>query len=370
MVIFGGSAALALQHQHQDNLRLSGHIRPAFTHIDSRSNSLEWTSQSLFQLRARLNADYNISTSLLFRARLVGKVSSDTNAFEFWYHPYAPSRSGLTNGKATFDMFLIQWDVNDNLTLQAGRMQHAFQLRGLIPKSFDRYHSQNLASTWSNGIWARWSALNNWDVHFIAQYNHPKGSGSAFSSPLNFENPSSRFSYFAALESTDNAGFWRQRGFGATLVPGSITRKGSDSDYFLFSGRAGILLPADFQWTDITLHAELSYAPNVPDNAQFNLHNDTPANGGALGWQASLNFEKLFDRQALSVLYGYAQPGMLLAPSFRNNTDTWEVRYQFRFTDKISTEMRYRIRNQQFLPDGAAGTRLDRDLYIRLTIRM
>ncbi len=359
-----------MQQQDQDNLRFSGHIRPAFTHIDSRSNSLDWTSQSLFQLRARLNADYRISPSLQFRARLVGKVSSDTNSFEFWYHPYAPSRSGLTNGKATFDMFLLQWDVNNRLSIQAGRMQHAFQLRGLIPKSFDRYHSQNLASTWSNGIWARWSAFDSWDVHFIAQYNHLKGSGSAFSSPLNFENPASRISYFAAFESTDNTGFWRQRGFGVSMVPGSITRNGEDRDYYLFSGRAGILLPADFQWTDITLHAELSYAPIVPDNAQFNLMEDTPANSGALGWQASLNFEKLFERQALSVLYGYAQPGMLLAPSFRNNTDTWEVRYQFRFTSKVSTEVRYRIRNQEFVPDGAASARLDRDLYVRLTIRI
>jgi len=305
-----------------------------------------------------------------FKSRLVLKVSSEMESFEFWHKPYAPARSGLTNGKATFDMFLIDWSVNEKLTLQAGRMQHAFQLRGLIPKSFDRYHSQNLASTWSNGIWVRWSAFRQWDLHLIAQYNHPKGSGSAFSSPLNFENSASRISYFTSIESTDNSGFWRQRAVSATLVPGSINRYGETMDYYLFSTRAGILLPASLSWTDLTLHAELAYAPNVPDDIQFSLQNDNPSNSGALGWQVSLNFEKLFERQALSFLYGYAQPGMLLAPSFRNNTDTWEVRYQFRFSRELSTEIRYRIRNQQYLPDGAAGKRLDRDLYVRLTIRI
>lgn len=354
----------------KDSFSVYGQLRPSLTHIDSRNNRGVETSLTQYQIRARMNVDYSFSSQVKLQTRLVMKLSTETNAMEFWTHPYAPSSGGLAAGQTTFDVFNIAWRPSTKLYIEIGRMQHAFQLRGLIPKSFDRYHSQNLASTWSDGLWFRWSAFKHWDVHTIFQYNHPNGSGSAFTGPISFKNDAARLSYFIALENTDTGGFWSQRGISATLIPQSIVINGEDKNYFLFSGRVGVNLPLELSWMRVNIGTELAYAPNSPDYTQFNLEPDTPRASGSIGWQASLNFQRIFEKNALSILYGYAEPGMLIAPSYRNNIDTWEIRYQYRFTSTISTEIRYRIRHQQYKPVNADVLRLDRDFYARLTIRI
>lgn len=347
-----------------------GQLRPSLTHIDSRNNRGEETSLTQYQIRARMNIDYTFSSSVKVQTRLVMKLSTEMESMEFWHHPYAPTSGGLGIGQSTIDVFNVAWRASDKLYIELGRMQHSFQLRGLIPKSFDRYHSQNLASAWSDGLWFRWSAFENWDIHAIFQYNHPKGSGSAFTGPISFKDDAARVSYFLAFESTDNQGFWKQRGLSATLIPQSIVFKGKQKNYFLFSGRLAVNLPFDISWMNISAGTELAYAPNSPDYTQFNLEPDTPREKGAIGWQAALNFERIFEKNAFSILYGYSEPGMLIAPSYRNNIDTWEVRYQYRFTSNISTEIRYRIRHQQYKPVNADVLRLDSDFYARLTIRI
>lgn len=353
-----------------DRFSIYGHLRPAFTFIESRSNSNSESSLMQHQVRARLNSDYRITDNVQLNTRLVLRLSSETGTFRFWEHPYAPTSSGLDNGKMAIDLLNIRWDASPVLQITAGRMQHAFQLRGLIAKSFDRYHSQNLASTWSNGIQARWSAFKSWDLHAIIQYNHPKGSGSVYQQPLNFESKSSRFSWFAAVENTQTNGIWNQLGLSASIFPGAITIEGKESAYMLFTARAGIKLPVNLSWMKMSAGTELAFAPNVPEPAQFGLQPDSPLSSNAIGWQVAINFEEIFEKNAFSFLYGYSEPGMLLAPSFRNNSDTWEVRFQHKFTSTISTEIRYRIRNQLYKPEQAIVKRLDKDFYLRLTIRI
>lgn len=354
----------------KDRFNIYGQLRPSITHIDSRNNTDKATSLTQYQVRARLNVNYVINPAIKVQSRFVMKLSTEMDSMDLWAHPYAPTSSGLAPGQTTIDIFNLAWTASEKFYMEFGRMQHAFQLRGLIPKSFDRYHSQNLASTWSDGLWVRWSASKNWHIHSIFQYNHPKGSGAAFTRPLSFKNKQARISYFITIEHAYTQGFWSQRELSATLIPKAINVEGKDKNYFLFSGRLGVNLPLDISWMLVNLASELAYAPNSPEHVQFNLETNTQRNTGALGWQISANFQRILNKNAFSVLYGYADPGMLISPSYRNNSDTWEVRYQHRFTSTISTEIRYRIRHQQFRPENAVVLRLDKDFYARLTIRL
>jgi hypothetical protein len=353
-----------------DKVRFHGQIRTGYYYIESRNNAGQTTDVSEWRLRARFGITYRMTERLSFTARLAGRYSTEQEEFKLWLHPYGASRSGLQLGQTSFDMFHFQWADGNRVMVQVGRMQHSFYLKGIVGKGLDRYHSSNVSITWADGVWVRYLIHPDWYIHAIAQYNHRKGTTSNFASPLQFTESASRFTWFAAIEGSETSGLWNQRELSLTLMP-STYRDADDNiqSYWALTGRLGINLPVDFSFMDIMVAGEAGYAPTAPALSQFNVSSESGANDDAFAWQVSINFQNIFRQHNLGILYGETDPGWLIAPSFRNNTNTIEVRHQFRFNRSLSTEIRYRIRNQLHTPIDAAVKRKDDDLYARITYR-
>jgi len=353
-----------------DNLSFHGQIRSGYYSIKTKNNAGAMSETHEWRTRARLGLTYKLNQQFSFTARLAGRYSTVQDKFEFWYRPYAASSSGLRLGQTAFDMFHIEWNDGERWLIQAGRMQHGFQLKGLIAKGIDRYHSTNVSITWTDGLWVRYLVHRDWYFHGIIQYNHKKGSTSFYTPPLNFSDANSRFSFFAAIEAKETSGLWYQREVSATLMPAVFTNNdGELNSYWAFTGRLGINVPLDIEFMDMRITGEAGYAPSTPDLSQLGLSTERKKTGDAFAWQASVNFINIFDRHNIGFLYGATEPGWLISPSFRNNTNTFEVRHQFRFTRTLSTELRYRIRNQLYMPLNATVKRKDDDLYARITYR-
>jgi len=353
-----------------DNFNIHGQIRTGYYFIESRNNAGDITKTPEWRMRARFGFTYRFNEQLSFTTRLAGRYSTVQDKFEFWYRPYAASPSGLRLGQTAFDMFYIQWANSDRWMIQAGRMQHGFQLKGLIAKGIDRYNSPNVSITWADGMWVRYLIHRDWYVHGVLQYNHKKGTTSFFTPPMDFSDANSRFTFFTAVEGKETSGLWNQREVSITLIPSSFrNNNGELSSYWAFTGRLGINLPLNITFMKVRITGEAGYAPTTPDMSQFNLSTDIKKSDDAFAWQTSVNFLDIIDRHNIGFLIGETDPGWLIAPSFRNNTNTFEVRHQYRFSRSLSSEIRYRIRNQVHEPLNASVKRRDDDLYARFTYR-
>ena len=353
-----------------DKHSIHGQIRTGYYFIETRNNAGGITTTPEWRLRARLGITYRFNEQLNFTARLAGRYSTVQESFEFWYQPYAASPGGLRLGQTAFDIFYLQWDDGKRWMMQAGRMQHGFNLKGILAKGLDRYHSPNVSIAWADGMWLRYLFHNDWYIHGIFQFNHSKGSTSLFSPPLYFNEPGSRISYFLGIEGRETTGIWNQRELSITLIPSSF-RNGENelSNYWALTGRLGINVPLDIPFMDVMIAGAAGYAPTTPAKRQLNLSNVTLKTEDAFAFQASINFQNIFGPHNFGILYGRTDPGWLLAPSFRNNTNTLEVRHQYRFNRRLSSEIRYRIRNQLYIPLDAMNKRKDYDLYARITYR-
>ena len=361
---------IAAARSKSDKFTIHGQIRTGYYFIETRTNAGAVRKTPEGRLRARIGLTYRMSERLSFTARAAGRYSTDQEKFEFWPHLYGSSPGGLRLGQTAFDMFHVQWTDGGRWMIQAGRMQHAFRLRGVIDKGLDRYHSSNVAINWADGLWVRHLVHRDWYVHGIVQYNHPRGSTSVYTPPLDFSATGSRFSFFAALEGKDTSGLWNQREISITLIPSSLRNtEGALMPYWVVTGRLGVNLPLNISFMKIMIAGEAGYAWNAPLAAQLNLPPSGTGGDGAAAWQASLNFMNILGRQNVGFLYGSTDPGWLIAPSFRNNTNTVEVRHQYRFNRSLSSEVRYRVRNQLYAPQGASMKRRDADLYARITYR-
>jgi hypothetical protein len=350
---------------------IHGQIRSGYYFIESRNNAGTVTKTPEWRMRARFGMTYRFSDKVSFTARLAGRYSTVQEKFEFWYHPYAASPGGLRLGQTAFDMFHVEYNDGNRWMMQAGRMQHGFQLKGLIAKGIDRYNSPNVSITWTDGLWLRYLVHLDWYIHGVIQYNHRTGSTSFYTPPLNFNDANSRFSFFTAIEGKVTSGLWYQRELSITLMPAVFRNSTTDelSSYWAFTGRIGINVPLNITLMNVRITGEAGYAPTTPDMSQLGLSTDVNKTDDAFAWQVSVNLLNIFNRHNLGFLYGETDPGWLIAPSFRNNTNTFEVRHQFRFSRNLTSEIRYRIRNQLYMPVNASVKRRDDDLYARITYR-
>lgn len=353
-----------------DTYFFHGQIRTGYYFIESKDNFGEITTTPEWRLRARFGITLRFNEQTHFTARLAGRYSTIQDSFEFWHYPYSASPSGLRLGQTAFDMFHVHWEDGDRWMIQGGRMQHGFNLKGILAKGLDRYHSPNVSIAWTDGVWLRYLFHNDWYIHGIVQFNHSKGSTSFFTPPLNFGEPGSRLSYFVGIEGRATSGLWNQREVSITLIPSSFRdTEYKVSDYWALTGRLGVNLPLNIPFMDVMIAGATGYAPTTPAKQQLNLSSETLKTEDAFAFQTSINFQNIFERHNFGILYGRTDPGWLIAPSFRNNTNTLEVRHQYRFNRRLSSEIRYRIRNQLYKPSTSAIKRKDTDLYARFTFR-
>src|SRR5690606_2111929 len=87
---------------------------------------------------------------------------------------------------------------------------------------------------------------------------------------------------------------------------------------------------------------------------------------GGLAWQVQASVYDFAPKHNIGVAIGSADAGWLISPDFRPNDRSMEIRYQWQFLKKTSMEARVRERRELEHPAGTR-TRVDRDLYVRVT---
>jgi hypothetical protein len=133
-------------------------------------------------------------------------------------------------------------------------------------------------------------------------------------------------------------------------------------------GRGALRFPAPTGAGALLLAAEAGYSPTAPSRQQVGTAAVGSADGRAA--QLSVNLIDLPGGQALGLVHARAGDGWLISPDIRPNNREWEVRYHGQFHPHARLDARLRAREEIRATGGAAGRRSERDVYLRLTLRL
>ena len=320
---------------------------------------------NLHESRARLRAGfgYHFSPDFSIQTRFAGRYSTDQDQFRFWLNTHLPTRTGLRYGEATIDIFELRWRVSETLSLQIGRFQSGYRLNTTLAKGLHRYDNPNVLVSWTDGMLLKWKAFDSWNVEYTGEYSSPEGPGSVHRAPLTYSEPASRVSHTLVFTDTERSGAWDQREIGMHIVPSSLPTDEGFEHYAIFTSRVIYKIrQLDWRGAGYFMGFETGYAPTAPATPE--LHSRKNAFGG----QAVLFVKGINEHTNFGVLYGYADPGWLLSPSFRPNSHSYEARYQRIISSALSVEIRYRLRTDPYVPSDMEGRR-DGDVYARVTYR-
>ena len=339
-------------------------------HRDERTGAHEVTDEWRLRLRAAVTTKFNAQWQA--RARFAGRYSTDKrNAEYFTFFDKIPSGDGLRRGDSTLDEMYVDYKASKQWQVRVGRFQSSFELKGVAKKSLDRNNSPNTDITWTDGLRLRYQAGNGWQSTFIAQYNDNEGATEVRRGPLDFSDDGSRWSYFVSLQNRRKLGPIVQREIDVTWLPDALYGKGvaagSNKDYWGIVGRLAAQWPLGDSGTKFMLSGALGYAPTTPDRSAVKTGSNGDADGMAA--QVSFNFIDIIPKHSLGLLAGRAGDGWLLSPDFRDNTNLYEARYKWIVNKKQKLEARFRYRVDIDQRVGVAQDRVDKDLYVRYTLK-
>ncbi len=330
-----------------------------------RDGSNEDNDQFISRIRGGLN--WKPSEQLSGTVRLAGRYSTRNNHPHFEFFDSIPDTDGLRSGDSTVDELFLKYTPSSRWEVAVGRLQTTFELAGVAGGSLDRSDSPNVDVTWTDGAHVRYLTQTGWYCHLIFQHNASEGPTNVRLPPLTFEDPGSRVSYFAALESLEPYGPLVQRTLDVTYLPSALRTGGGSQgrieDYLAFVGRLAAQWATGPDDAKLLLGTELGYAPNTPDAAT--LGTGTSGSAGGFAWQVQLSILDLFPGHSLAAQYGRADAGWLISPDFRNNEALSEFRYEWKIDERQRFTVRVRRRDEMDVLVNAARNRRDEDLFVR-----
>jgi len=363
---------IAISQNGASETDIFGTIRPVYTFVETRDRAGETSTSSVMNARIQLGINHQFNDRFTFRGRVASRYATTQGQFRFIFDDHTPGGGSYPPGTTTIDEFSLLWQARPDLLITGGRFQGRFPLAGFIPKGVDRYYAANLSIAHTDGLSLRWNMSPSWRMHLIGSHNGKKGSSHAARAPLAFEEPLSRFSFFANLEHRDTGGIWVQREASISYNPQTFIRRGVQRDYIVLSTRGMIRLPFDPGTGEYWLGGEVGVVPLAPlprDSGFLVEESRTIMNRSSFAWQVSAYANDLFSRHRIGILYGQTEPNWLVSSSFRPNVTMSEIRYRFTINSRLNYEMRFRIQTDLFKPDDAEFTRRDRDFYARFTYR-
>lgn len=348
---------------------LIGDARTGFYALDRDERDGGKKEKNEWRLRLRVGLQAEISDALSARVRYAGRYTTHESSAspEFDFYPgIPPGKDGIAMGQSTLDEVWLNY-ARDRWSLRAGRMQTKMELTGVAKKSLDRNDSPNTDIAWTDGLYFKYKAANQWTTHAIAQYNNQQGSSQVRRQPLDFSDSGSRISYFAAMEKLDKQATIVQQGVDITYLPAALpTTGGNPEDYLAFVGRMAAQWPMAASGTTFLLGGELGYAPMTPTNSAVNLAG--AGDTGGMAGQVTFNFIDIVPKHSLGIVLARADAGWLLSPDFKSNQYLAETRYRWNLARKqrIEVRVRYRTDIEQQL---GLQKRKGKDLYARYTVK-
>lgn len=325
------------------------------------------------RLRLRFGAEGAPAEQWRLRGRVAGRFSSDQGRTRIWLKAWSPTRSGLDDGDVTVDeLFLRFLPAGDRGSVRIGRFQTRFALNDLMGKSLDHRDSSSANVTWTDGIHWRHHLSDTWRWHGLARFNSSRGSGAVTRGPLVFDRSGSGVTLFTGLQGMNGPGPVAEHMVGITWMPNTLASDGLATsrreDYLTLTARALAEWPLGPGATRARIGVEAGFAPNTPTRDAMGL-SPGGRTGGTAG-QLSLGLNDFLPRHDVSVVYGRADAGWLISPSFRENDELLELRYRWRATARVSLEARVRRREEREVPVGALRGRSDEDMFVRITARL
>jgi hypothetical protein len=332
---------------------------------EDRDGSNEDNDQLIGRIRGGLK--WKPSEQLSGTVRLAGRYSTRNNHPHFELFDSIPDTDGLRAGDSTVDELFLVYTPSSRWEVSAGRLQTAFELAGVAGGSLDRSDSPDVDITWTDGAHVRYLTQTGWTWHLILQHNASEGPTNVRLPPLTFEDPGSRVSYFAALESLETHGPLVQRTLDINYLPNALRTGGGSQgrveDYLAFVGRLAAQWATGPGDAKLLLGTELGYAPNTPD--AVTIGTGTSGSAGGFAWQIQLSILDLFPGHSFAVQHGRADPGWLISPDFRNNEVLSELRYEWKIDERQTFTARVRRRTEMDILVDAALKRQDEDFFLR-----
>ena len=301
-------------------------------------------------------------------ARVAGICTSADCSPEWILDTAIPAANGLAGGQISLDEAYLHIFRREQINFTLGRLQTRFVLRGgVFARSLDRNDSNNTNVTWTDGFHAKYQRREGWSTHFIIQRNVADGTGSIRRGPLDFDDKAARNTYFAGIENTTAMGPVVQRSLNVTYLPSSLlidgTTSGPREDYWAIVGRLGARWPLGSEGTRLRTGLELGYAPETPTPAGAGI--DTDVDG--LAWNVVVSVMGFRPTHNIGINFGRTGAGWLLSPQFRQNEESFEIRYQWRPRRFPVIDVRIRWREEIERQSGAQQKREVFDAFLRLT---
>lgn len=344
-----------------DPWRFGGDLRTAMTWDERAQRDGSRDDSTAARARVRAFAEWKLSDSLQFRARVAGRYGSDQDGFATYLRAAGPTRNGAALGDTTLDEFFLRIaPAGADWQLRLGRFQSVFALPTLQGKGLDHNDGPNLDVHWTDGLHWQKTLAPKLNLHATLMHIPADGPGWTHRAPLDFSRSGSRWGAHFALDARGEWGPVIQRGLGLTVLPEALAIDGLASarriDYRALSARATAAWPIGANGSRLLLGGELGRAERAP------------AGRSPSAWQVELDWEGPERRHSSGIVFGRAG-AWLTSSDFRENEQLGEVRYLWRVRSDLSLDARWRWRRETNAPASALRERVDRDVYLRATWR-
>lgn len=373
-VICGASATSRAQPSATADWRWSGDLRVAYATgwRDLRSGG-ERDSDSLgarfrTRLRGKLNDNWH------FQTRFATTFRDEGNDPDFYIRSGRETPTAVEPGTATLDEFFLRYRSDDGRgEMRLGRFQSTLRLPLITNKGLDRNQATNINIGWTDGIELSRMVTDEWKASLTAQYNGPDGNAIVTRGPLDFSDPGSRVSAFAALSSDAEIGPIFLRALTLTHYPDALAVDGVQArpreDYTTVTAKiaagwdVGHAIGA--AGTRLVVAGGVGHAFNRPRDAVLGLPGDGDVDGFA--WHLGADLVEVIPDHAVGVIIGQADAGWLLSNDYRQNDSLAEFRWVWSTTESLDLEFRARWRYEQEIREGALFRQRDRDMRLRAT---
>lgn len=369
MPVMALSGVSAVQAQNVD---FSGDIRFGYYGFERDERNGAESDDDMLRLRARAGLLWTLNDTWSFKGRYAARVHNKDNE-SGWVKLFDGLNTGTSSivpGESTLDEFFLRarygkWDH------RIGRFQTNSRLTGIAAKSFSRTNSTGWDVGYTDGIQSTYRTDLGFNVTGLLEYNDKDGTSNLRRSPLNFQDSSSRTTYYLSVDAQDTDGLWAQRSFDVTYIPSALyyngVAAGQKRDYVGFTGRVATQVAVHNEMKLVT-GVELAWAPETQSERIAGL----PGTGktDSFSWHVSANLMDIVPGHSLGVVYAENEAGWLLSTDFQNNGTLTEVRYAWAPMNGHLLEARVRERKDLSRLSTALQKRSETDMYLRYTISM
>jgi hypothetical protein len=297
--------------------------------------------------RWRIRSAWGITERFRGVLRVAGLCSTNNCDPDVILQPNVPTGISIVDGQITIDELFLQSFRSDRFNVAIGRMQTKFVARGgVYSKSLDQNDSNNQRINWTDGLHATFKRRDDWESHMVLRYNSADGAGTVRRSPLDFNDSASRVSYLFGFENLHEKRRVVQRALDVSYLPKSLQTTGQADgpleDYWAIVGRAAVRWPVREDSWRIRLSSELGYATNTQSKAAAGIVGMGDADG--LAWNVTVSVMDFVPKHSIGINYAETDAGWLVSPEYRNNERLTEIRYMWRPNDRMTVDIRARLR--------------------------